>query len=174
MKSLLLMLLILIPFAGCKAGQGDRCAKSEDCGSGLVCFTRGGEANDAAAEAFAISSPRLIFLYKSHIKDPIVFNTCVDAVSLVEAARAVQALNEKDEADRAEAEAKRAEAARAEAARAKAEAEAKAAKAKAKAKPEAVFTPDYQHRSIDVRCVPYFFMRFSPNSSELLGFWQCC
>ena len=134
MKRLLLLMLLLIPFAGCKAGQGDRCAKSEDCGSGLVCFTRGGEANDAAAEAFAISSPDLIFLYKSLIKDPIVFNTCVDAVSLVEAARAAQAWNEKDEA-------KRAEAARAEAARAKAEAEAKAAKAKAKAERYAKMRP---------------------------------
>lgn len=38
MKRLLLMLLVLIPFAGCEAGQGDRSAKSEDSGSGLVCF----------------------------------------------------------------------------------------------------------------------------------------
>ena len=37
-KCLLLLMLLLIPFAGCIAGQGDRCAKSEDCGSGLVCF----------------------------------------------------------------------------------------------------------------------------------------
>ena len=35
---ILALLLLLIPFAGCKAGQGDLCAKSEDCGSGLVCF----------------------------------------------------------------------------------------------------------------------------------------
>ncbi len=35
---ILALLLLLIPLAGCKAGQGDRCAKSEDCGTGLVCF----------------------------------------------------------------------------------------------------------------------------------------
>ena len=35
---ILTLLLLLIPFAGCEAGQGDRCAKSEDCGTGLVCF----------------------------------------------------------------------------------------------------------------------------------------
>ena len=31
-------LLLMVPLAGCEAAQGDRCAKSQDCGSGLVCF----------------------------------------------------------------------------------------------------------------------------------------
>ena len=139
MKRLLLLLLLLIPFAGCKGGPGDYCRRSEDCASGLACFTRGGEANDAAAEAFAISSPHSIYNYhKFLIEDPIDYGTCLDAVSLVEAARAAKAWNEENEANRAEAARGKAEE---EAARAKAEAEAKAAQAKAKAERDAKMRP---------------------------------
>ena len=39
MKKLLLALLLLVPLAGCKAGQGrgEPCAKDSDCGPMLAC-----------------------------------------------------------------------------------------------------------------------------------------
>ncbi len=77
MKRLLLLILLLIPFAGCKAGQGDRCAKSEDCGSGLVCFA------PTEAEGSFIKARSYADL-KPYLHD----YTCVTPEDLAEAAQA--------------------------------------------------------------------------------------
>lgn len=79
-RLLLLLILILIPFAGCKAGQGDRCAKSEDCGSGLVCFApTEAQGSFTKARSYADLEPYL----DSY--------TCVTPEDLAEAAQAYRA-----------------------------------------------------------------------------------
>ena len=103
MKRLLLLMLLLIPFAGCKAGQGDRCAKSEDCGSGLVCFApTEAQGSFIKARSYADLEPYL----DSY--------TCVTPEDLAEAAQAYLAdkaiAEEKAAQDRAIAEEKAAQA----------------------------------------------------------------
>ena len=77
MKRLLLLMLLLIPFAGCKAGQGDFCLTVEDCASGLLCFEP--------------SEPSRIFTKEATyrtLKPYLDDYTCVTPEDLAEAAQA--------------------------------------------------------------------------------------